>query len=204
MNTLKTSFSIGMIIACMGSFLPIHTQAEEIPARGPIPFAAFDKDGNDVVSEDEFKATRAQRMETRASEGRPMRGAASAPSFSDLDTNADGQLTRDELAAGQQQRMQQRRGMGMGPGPGMGQGMGRGRNMPAFPDYDLDGDGKIMEQEFSEARGKRIAEREQQGYQMRNIGNAPAFADIDTNGDGEIDSEEFAAHQSERRQQRGQ
>jgi Ca2+-binding EF-hand superfamily protein len=202
MNILKNSFSAGLIIACVSVFLPILAQAEEMPARGPIPFAAFDGDGNGLISEQEFHARRAQRMAAREAEGRPMRGAASAPSFLELDTNADGQLTQDELAAGQQARMEQRRGMGMGRGPGMGQGMGR--NMPAFSDYDLDNDGKILEKEFSEARSIRISERTQQGYQMRNIGNAPSFADIDTNGDGEIGSGEFTAHQSQRRQQRAQ
>jgi Ca2+-binding EF-hand superfamily protein len=76
--------------------------------------------------------------------------------------------------------------------------------MPTFSEYDLDGDGKLLEKEFYEARSKRISERTQQGYQMRNIVNAPSFADIDTNDDGEINSEEFAAHQAQRRQQRAQ
>jgi Ca2+-binding EF-hand superfamily protein len=75
-----------------------------------------------------------------------------------------------------------------------------GRNRPAFSEYDLNGDGKITEKEFNEARSKRISERAQQGYQMRNLGSAPSFADIDTNGDGEISTEEFAAHQSQRPQ----
>ena len=89
-------------------------------------------------------------------------------------------------------------GMGMGQNQGMGKGMGR--NRPAFSEYDLNGDGKITEKEFNEARSKRISERAQQGYQMRNLGNAPSFADIDANRDGEISVEEFAAHQSQRPQ----
>lgn len=89
-------------------------------------------------------------------------------------------------------------GMGMGQNQGMGKGMGR--NRPAFSEYDLNGDGKITEKEFNEARSKRISERAQQGYQMRNLGSAPSFADIDANRDGEISVEEFAAHQSQRPQ----
>jgi hypothetical protein len=89
-------------------------------------------------------------------------------------------------------------GMGMGQNQGMGKGMGR--NMPAFSEYDLNGDGKITEKEFNEARSKRISERAQQGYQMRNLGSAPSFADIDANRNGEISVEEFAAHQSQRPQ----
>lgn len=206
MNILKNSYSVGLIIAFMSVFSPISAQSEEIPVRGPIPFTDFDKDGNGLISEEEFNAVRGERMATRAAEGRLMRGAASAPSFSELDTNGDGQLTQDELAAGQKAQMEKRHemGMGRGQGRGMGQGMGMGRNIPAFSEYDLDGDGKILEKEFNEARSKRISERVQQGYQMRNLDNAPSFADIDTNGDGEISAEEFTAHQSQRRQQRAQ
>jgi Ca2+-binding EF-hand superfamily protein len=72
--------------------------------------------------------------------------------------------------------------------------------MPAFGDYDLDGDGTVVEKEFHEARAKRISERVRQGYQMKNIGKAPAFADLDSDGDGELSREEFAAHQAQRRQ----
>ena len=204
MSIMKKLNYASSLIAFAIIFLPISAHSEAIPDRGPIPFAAYDKDGNGLISEKEFSAVRAERMSTRAAEGRPMRGAASAPSFSEFDTNKDGQLTQDELAAGQKAQMQKRRSMGMGQGRGMGKGMGMGRNMPTFSEYDLDGDGKMLEKEFNEARSKRISERAQQGYQMRNLGNAPSFADIDANGDGHISAEEFAAHQSQHRQQRTQ
>lgn len=204
MSIMKKLNYASSLIAFAIIFLPISAHSEAIPDRGPIPFAAYDKDGNGLISEKEFSAVRAERMSTRAAEGRPMRGAASAPSFSEFDTNKDGQLTQDELAAGQKAQMEKRRSMGMGQGRGMGKGMGMGRNMPTFSEYDLDGDGKMLEKEFNEARSKRISERAQQGYQMRNLGNAPSFADIDANGDGQISAEEFTAHQSQRRQQRTQ
>lgn len=204
MNVLKQLKPAGLLIAFLTVFSPISAQSEEIPLRGPISFTAYDKDSNGLISEQEFSAIRGERMATRATEGRPMRGAASAPAFSALDTNGDGQLTQDELAAGQKVQMEKRRGMGMGMGRGRGMGRGMGRNMPSFSEYDLDGDGKIVEKEFNEARGKRIGERAQQGYQMRNLGSAPSFADIDTSGDGAISTEEFSGHQSLRRQQRMQ
>ena len=204
MSIMKKLNYASSLIAFAIIFLPISAHSEAIPDRGPIPFAAYDKDGNGLISEKEFSAVRAERMSTRAAEGRPMRGAASAPSFSEFDTNKDGQLTQDELAAGQKAQMEKRRSMGMGQGRGMGKGMGMGRNMPTFSEYDLDGDGKMLEKEFNEARSKRISERAQQGYQMRNLGKAPSFADIDANGDGEISAEEFTAHQSQHRQQRTQ
>lgn len=75
---------------------------------------------------------------------------------------------------------------------------GMGKDMPTFAEYDLNGDGKIVEQEFNEARAKRISDRAQQGYRMRNVGNAPAFQQIDSDGDGAISAGEFSAHQSQR------
>ncbi len=186
MNIYKEIIYTGLLITFTITLAPVDTQAEEIPVRGPMPFAAYDKDGNGLISEDEFYLARSERMSKRAAEGRPMRGAANAPAFSDFDIDTDGQLSPDELAAGQQARMQTCCGMGKG----------MGWNMPDFSEYDLDGDGYILEDEFYEARGKRISERLKQGYQMRNLGKAPGYADIDTNSDGEVSPEEFAVHQS--------
>jgi len=165
---------------------------------GPIPFTAFDQDSDGIVTEQEFKSIRAERMAARAAAGAPMPGAANAPTFADFDSNGDGQLMPDEFAAGQQARMQGRPGMGAGMGSGMGsgQGMGMGRNMPTFTEFDLNADGSLSEKEFYEARANRIAERSKQGYQMRNLANAPAFGDVDLNNDGLVDPQEFATAQA--------
>ena len=79
-------------------------------------------------------------------------------------------------------------------------GMGKGKNMPSFADFDLDGDGKIVSEEFYEARAERVAKHAQEGRKMKGLANAPAFEDIDTDSNGSISPEEFAAHQTERRQ----
>jgi len=126
-----------------------------------------------------------------------MPGRGGMPPFSALDANGDGQLSPEELAAGQQ-RMRAGRS---GAGPGKSRGMGRGGDRPSFATFDLNGDGRISEEEFLKAQGQRIAERSRAGYPMRNIGNIAVFADIDTNKDGAITPEEFAVHQ--RHHQRG-
>ncbi len=74
--------------------------------------------------------------------------------------------------------------------------------MASFADFDTNGDGSITEQEFVEARNKRIAERAGQGRPMRGLSQAEEFKDIDADGDGRISREEFAAHQSRHTQPR--
>ena len=197
MKILNKTVPWGLMIAVASVITPLSAQSEELPERGPIPFSAFDQDGSGFITQEEFDTVRAQRMAEKAADGRPMRGAASAPSFSEFDKDADGQLSPDELAAGQQAQMEKRRSMGYGMSQGQGSAMNKGMNMPAFSDCDLNGDGKILEEEFYQARNKRMSERAEQGYQMRNAAKAPPFSVVDANGDGEISAEEFAAHQAQ-------
>jgi hypothetical protein len=72
--------------------------------------------------------------------------------------------------------------------------MGRGM-MPVFADFDGNGDGSISEQEYVDARNKRIAQRASEGRPMRGLAQAEEFKDVDANGDGGISREEFEAHQ---------
>lgn len=173
--------------------------AEGLPAQGPVPFAAYDANGDGAISEAEFNAVR----DKRQAEGRPMR---MAPSFAAMDTDHDGRLTLQELTAGQrpaaggmQGGMQGGMHGGMKPGPG---GAAAG-NMPTFADFDLNKDGSMTEAEFNEARAARMKERAQQGRMMRGMADGCTFAEIDTNHDGTVSPEEFAAHQAARRQKMG-
>ena len=200
-----TPLALALAAGLLASPLAL-AQGANAPIRGPMSFAAFDVDGNGVVTQNEFDRIRAERMAARARSGAPMRGVVDAPSFQDFDLNGDGHMTADEFARAQQSRMRGRPGQWMGPGTGMGPGAGRGpgggmgrgwgMNQPAFSAFDLDGNGVLTEREFQEARAKRIAERSRLGYPMRNLPNAPAFGAIDLDGNGLIDAREFSAAQS--------
>ena len=211
MSKLRRSITTGLLIAAAGSFVSFNAQAGEGCSHGPAPFADFDKDGSGFVSEEEFNTTRATRMAAMAAEGRQMRGAANAPAFADIDTDGDGQLSQDELNIAHKAHMEKNQAMhkgeGMGHGSGKGHcgGSGKGMdmkgNMPTFADFDLNGDGKIVEQEFNTAHAKKMSEMAAEGRQMKHVGDAPGFAGIDTNNDGEISEQEFATHQAEHHKQ---
>jgi len=79
-----------------------------------------------------------------------------------------------------------------------------GQNMPTFSSFDLNNDGVLVEDEFIEARGRRVSERAKQGYQMRGLSNMLQFPDIDADGNGKVTPDEFAAGQALHRQQRFQ
>ncbi|MCI2285342.1 EF-hand domain-containing protein [Colwellia sp. MSW7] len=198
--------SIPLVLFSFLGVASFSTISAELPVSGPVPFANYDLDGNGSISEQEFTQVRSERMASKAAQGRPMKGAGTAPSFMSFDVNQDGQLTEQELIVGQQAQMQNRRSISgqvsnMRQGNGKGVGMGRKSNMPSFSEFDINGDGVILAEELYEARAERISERVKQGYPMRNIANSSSFEEIDANGDQKVTSEEFAKFQVKHRQQ---
>jgi Ca2+-binding EF-hand superfamily protein len=85
----------------------------------------------------------------------------------------------------------------------MQRGRGGGGRPPACSDFDLNGDGAIDEQEFIDARTKRIAERMQEGRMMRGLTTPHTFTDMDTDANGSLTPEEFAAETQRHRQGMG-
>lgn len=219
MKNLRKGLLMGALISLAGF---AAAQPPMPTGRGPMTFSALDQNGDGIISQLEFSSIHAQRQQAPNTQGYPGRALNNPPQFTDFDLNGDGGLSPDEFEQGQYNRMQQRRqqmwgsaqpsgsvgsqgmGPGMGPGSqrGMGYGMGpgAGRNMPAFSDFDLDGNGVLQPQEFEEARAQRIRQRAEQGYLMRNLQNAPPFSSIDGNGDGLVSPQEFTASQALHRQ----
>lgn len=194
MNVLAKSITSALLvgIAVTASAQPTGNQ------RGPMPFSDFDADGSGFISEQEFYAARGERMAARAKEGGQMRNVGNSPSYASFDLNGDGQLSPEEFAGGHKMQGRNDRGPGMrqGGGRGAGRGAGMGRNMPGFAEFDLNGDGAIVKDEFIDARNNRISERAGQGYPMRGLSNAQPFSEIDTDGDGKVTAEEFSAAQA--------
>jgi hypothetical protein len=72
---------------------------------------------------------------------------------------------------------------------------------PPFAYFDLDGDGKITEQEFNTARAQRMEERARQGYLLRNAGRHPPFGQLDRDEDGYLTPQEMYAARAARWEQ---
>lgn len=191
------------------SLMAFSVLATEIPLRGPMPFEAMDKNGDNMLSPQEYVEAHNLRKKMRAEANMPG-GRMMEPGFNYFDSDGDNLVSRKELEEGRAS-WQESRGGGQGPGmgnngmgPGGGMGRGMGRNMPSFAEFDLNGDGDLTKEEFYDARAKRMYDRAEQGYQLRNAASAPAFEEIDTNSDGKIDPDEFKTHQAQHRQMRNQ
>ena len=197
--------NISFLLLLMVAFSAMCVQAAEIPMRGPIPFEAFDKDGNKMISPQEFVETHNLRKKMLSDAN--MRPRRMQRSFTDFDTNGDNKISPDELNAGKGDCMGYQRNMPP-PGPygqrpmGMGRDMNQQRQMPSFTDFDLNKDGVLTKDEFYQAREQRMRQRTEQGHMMRNVVNAPPFEILDTNRDGKVTQQEFSAHQAMRQQMR--
>jgi hypothetical protein len=92
-------------VAASGQTLAAPPDAAELAPRGPLPFAALDRNGDGRVTEQEFDQVRTARMAYRQQLGFPMRRAGNAPAFGAIDLNGDGAIDRGEFSAHQQRRM---------------------------------------------------------------------------------------------------
>jgi len=71
-----------------------------------------------------------------------------------------------------------------------------------FSVYDVDGNGLISEQEFTQIRNERIAAKAAQGRPMKNKGNSPSFSSFDEDGNGQLTQKELDSGQQAQMQNR--
>jgi hypothetical protein len=83
------------------------------------------------------------------------------------------------------------------------QPFGGPRGPVSFGALDLDNDGYVSTQEFSQHRETRMAPRAAQGRLLRNAGQAPRFERWDANGDGLLSPAELTSGQQARFAGRG-
>lgn len=106
-KVLITALGLSLIAGAVHASSEEYEREAYYQGRGPMPFEVFDIDRDGVVTVQEFEQVRGQRQATRAQMGYPMRNAARAPSFEQLDRDGDGSIDRDELAGHQVQCMRQ-------------------------------------------------------------------------------------------------
>jgi len=70
---------------------------------------------------------------------------------------------------------------------------------PTFVEIDVDGDGFVSEEEFTNFREARMAAMAEAGMPMKGAAIAPAFIEIDTDGDGMLTETEFVTAQQAHR-----
>ena len=73
-----------------------------------------------------------------------------------------------------------------------------GRGPMPFGAMDLDGDGYVSTQEFSQHRSARMAARAAQGRLLRNASQAPRFENWDADGNGLLSLTEVSTGQQAR------
>ena len=199
MNHKTQMLALGLAIAATCAAQAV-VAAENVSVGGPLPFSAYDKDGNGSVSQQEFDSVYNQQMRDRAAAGAPMRGVANTTTFATFDRNGDGQITAVEFSTVQPTLPATGPGT-MGSGPQMGLSGGRGSGMegtlPSFADLDENDDGSLSASEFNDARANRAVEKSQAGEPLGSLRNAPRFEALDLNSDGRISAEEFATVQAQ-------
>lgn len=104
-----TTALLTVLLAATASASPDGDERYEYyERRGPMPFEAFDRDGDGVVTRDEQRQTHQERQAVRAGRGMRMRDVDMSMRFEEIDQDGNGLISRDELEAWQADRRQRR------------------------------------------------------------------------------------------------
>ena len=166
---------------------------------GPISFKKMDANGDGIVSEAEFNKAHANRMSSRAEEGRMLKNAGQMAQFKQFDVNGDGKITAAEytktIRARQSQMRQDKlkdkrkekyKDKQMKP-----MKSSRMNRSQAFGMMDSNHDGKLSAAEFEKAPGSKMMTKMADGKAMNNQSRQLRFKGMDKNGDGYLSPQEF-------------
>jgi hypothetical protein len=111
----KTLISLGGLALMTGAAFasPDEFEREDYyEKRGPMPYEVYDLNRDGVVSAKEHSTVRAQRQAARRAQGYPMRHAAAAPDFAQIDSDGNAAISRAEFDAWQARHLQQKQAAG--------------------------------------------------------------------------------------------
>jgi Ca2+-binding EF-hand superfamily protein len=161
---------------------------DKLPLKGPIPFKAYDHNGDGYISPEEFDDTQARRAAERAAAG--LRIVPDAPGFIEFDKDEDGRISRKELA-GKQGLVASPEGKSGKSSQGKGKaGTGGKSRHSNSAGKTPGGNGKAQKHATANGNGKSgRGTGDDAGPGRRFL----SFSELDATGDGEVSPEEFNA-----------
>ena len=67
-------------------------------------FESYDLNADGHLTQNEMDEARAKRMEQKASQGKLLRNSGNQTKFSDIDTNSDGEVSKQEFTSNQMRK----------------------------------------------------------------------------------------------------
>lgn len=181
MKNLVEIAKLSIAAAGILSVISMSTLAEDLPTRGPIPFSAYDKNQDGLISKSEFDLVNAERASAKKTQGLPLLHADDVPDFSKFDTDKDKKLSETEFLNScsrchkdQPMHMQKN-------ATKMGDMQDMSSNLRSFGSYDLNNDGFLTTDEMAEARAKSMQLKASLVKMLRHNANQSKLSEISAN-----------------------
>jgi Ca2+-binding EF-hand superfamily protein len=171
MTNLTNTVAVLAIVMASASVVAKEGQQEQSKKRcDPSSFASIDVNKSNFITLEEFSQQKTHHGKKRSAE-------KSQKIFSKIDSNTDGEITKQEFTEHQEMRKQ------------------RQREKHSFSAIDSNNSGVITLEEFSKKKNHH--------GKSKNIDKVEkVYAKIDRNGDGEITEAEFTEHKENRKKRR--
>jgi Ca2+-binding EF-hand superfamily protein len=107
MKKLTKIIRVTLITAGLLSIVPVALSAQNMQqgmGRNMPAFESFDLNRDGHLTESEMNDARAKRVEEKKDEGRMLRNSAYHSEFSEIDSNGDGKVTKEEFTSHQMKK----------------------------------------------------------------------------------------------------